>query len=314
MHDPIDADGEPACCRRPAGDPRGGFRRRTNNAGGLEGGITTGEPLVVRVAMKPISTLMSPLPTVDLATGRPANAQSERSDVTAVPAMGVIAEALVALVLADAMLEKFGGDSLARDAAQLRRLPRVARARGGRRSGKRSRAEMQRHVLLVGLPGVGKSTVGKLVAEALPAPLLDIDSILVRQMGMPVAQIFGMVGEPRFRAMERDAVATAQAREPAVIVPGGRLGGPDRPDGRGQGRDASSSISSARVATAARRSEQGEVRPLLAGADPVERMRTLLAAREPFYKLADYEVAADVKAAPAVADEVIRLARAHGGW
>jgi chorismate synthase len=63
--------------------------------------------------MKPISTLMSPLPTVDLTSGAAANAQSERSDVTAVPAMGVIAEALVCLVLADAMLEKFGGDSLA---------------------------------------------------------------------------------------------------------------------------------------------------------------------------------------------------------
>ena len=74
--------------------------------------MTTGEPLVVRVAMKPISTLMSPLKTVNLATGGEANAQSERSDVTAVPAMGVIAEALVALVLADAMLEKFGGDAL----------------------------------------------------------------------------------------------------------------------------------------------------------------------------------------------------------
>jgi chorismate synthase len=94
-------------------DPRGGFRRPTNNAGGLEGGVTTGEPVVVKVAMKPISTLMSPLPTVDLASGQPAKAVSERSDVTAVPAMGVIAEALVALVLADAMLEKFGGDSLA---------------------------------------------------------------------------------------------------------------------------------------------------------------------------------------------------------
>ena len=94
------------------GDTRGGFRRRTNNAGGLEGGITTGEPVVVRVAMKPISTLMSPLPTVDLASGEAANAQSERSDVTAVPALGVIAEAMVAVALADAMLEKFGGDSL----------------------------------------------------------------------------------------------------------------------------------------------------------------------------------------------------------
>jgi chorismate synthase len=93
-------------------DPRGGFRRTSNNAGGLEGGITTGEPVVVKVAMKPISTLMSPLPTVDLASGQPAKAVSERSDITAVPALGVIAEAMMALALADAMLEKFGGDSL----------------------------------------------------------------------------------------------------------------------------------------------------------------------------------------------------------
>ncbi|MEO8199462.1 MAG: chorismate synthase [Gemmatimonadota bacterium] len=105
VHDPIIADENGA-------GTSGGFRRRTNNAGGLEGGMTTGEPLVVRVAMKPISTLMTPLPTVDLASGQTARAQSERSDVTAVPAMGVIAEALVALVVADAMLEKFAGDSL----------------------------------------------------------------------------------------------------------------------------------------------------------------------------------------------------------
>src|SRR5207244_11237586 len=95
------------------GDGLGRVARRADDAGGLEGGSTTGEPLVIRVAMKPISTLMSPLPTVDLTSGQPASAQSERSDVTAVPAMGVIAEALVAIVLADAMLEKFGGDSLA---------------------------------------------------------------------------------------------------------------------------------------------------------------------------------------------------------
>jgi chorismate synthase len=69
--------------------------------------------LVARIAMKPIATLMQPLRTVDLRTGEPANAQSERSDVTAVPAAGVIGEAVMALVLADALLEKFGGDSLA---------------------------------------------------------------------------------------------------------------------------------------------------------------------------------------------------------
>jgi chorismate synthase len=112
VHDPIDPSLRSGQDPPHAGDARGGFRRRTNHAGGLEGGMTTGEPLVVRVAMKPIATLMSPLPTVELKSGQPAAAQSERSDVTAVPAMGVIAEALVALVLADAMLEKFGGDSL----------------------------------------------------------------------------------------------------------------------------------------------------------------------------------------------------------
>lgn len=98
--------------RAPGRTRTGHVRRRTNRAGGLEGGMTTGEPLVVRVAMKPISTLMRPLATIDTATHAPAAAVAERSDVTAVPAMGVIAEAMVAFVMAQAFLEKFGGDSL----------------------------------------------------------------------------------------------------------------------------------------------------------------------------------------------------------
>lgn len=92
--------------------PRGGFERLSNRAGGLEGGMTTGEPVTIRVAMKPIATLRRPLNSVNLDTGEPAKAQSERSDVTAVPAMGVIAEGMAALVFANAMTEKFGGDSL----------------------------------------------------------------------------------------------------------------------------------------------------------------------------------------------------------
>jgi chorismate synthase len=74
--------------------------------------MTNGEPLIIRVAMKPISTLMRPLATIEMKTGEPAQAVAERSDVTAVPAMGVIAEAMLAFVLAQAAIEKFGGDSL----------------------------------------------------------------------------------------------------------------------------------------------------------------------------------------------------------
>lgn len=105
VHDAIHLDGNE---RR-----AGGFGRAGNRAGGLEGGITTGTPLVVRGAMKPISTLLKKrLPSVDLRDGSSRVATVERSDVCAVPAAAVVAEAMVALVAADAILEKFGGDSL----------------------------------------------------------------------------------------------------------------------------------------------------------------------------------------------------------
>ncbi len=88
------------------------FHRGSNRAGGLEGGITNGENLVVRGLLKPISTLRRPLESVDLTSRQPALAAYERSDVAVVPAAGVVGEAMVAIVLAQAFLEKFGGDSL----------------------------------------------------------------------------------------------------------------------------------------------------------------------------------------------------------
>jgi chorismate synthase len=89
-----------------------GVERRTNRSGGLEGGVTNGEELIVRAAMKPIATLMRPLPTVDVATGEPADAARERSDTTAVPAASIVLLAMTSLVLADALLEKFGADTV----------------------------------------------------------------------------------------------------------------------------------------------------------------------------------------------------------
>src|ERR1700681_2619397 len=104
VHDEIDADERNV--------QAGGVRRRSNRAGGMEGGVSNGEEIVVRAAMKPISTLMRPLGTIEMKTREPAQAVAERSDVTAVPAMGVIAEGMTAFIVAQALLEKFGGDSL----------------------------------------------------------------------------------------------------------------------------------------------------------------------------------------------------------
>src|SRR5207244_3437747 len=119
VHDPMDRGG-------------GGVLRETNHAGGLEGGVTNGEPLVARAAMKPIATVPAALRSVDLATGAPDAAHVERSDTCAVPAAAVVGEAVVALAVADALLAKLGGDSLEELSAALRIAWRRAAARAPR--------------------------------------------------------------------------------------------------------------------------------------------------------------------------------------
>ncbi len=103
-----------------AAEGRRAWRRPTNHAGGIEGGITNGEDIVVRAAVKPIATLGSPLPSIDLGSGEATEAHSERSDICVVPATGVIAEAMLSIVLADACLDKFGGDNLKETLAHYR--------------------------------------------------------------------------------------------------------------------------------------------------------------------------------------------------
>jgi chorismate synthase len=130
VHDEIVAE------ESPAGDRR--IARPTNRAGGLEGGVTTGEDLRVTGYMKPISTLMKPLRSVDLTTLEEAPAAIERSDVCAVPAAAVVGEAMVALVLAAAVLERFGGDSMRQLRAHVDEAAAAAAARVTRATGVRS--------------------------------------------------------------------------------------------------------------------------------------------------------------------------------
>ncbi len=133
VHDVVEGIGEDDS-RSPAGDRDGSAMRRwlhrTNRAGGLTGGVSTGEPIVVRGAVKPISTLARPLPSADLRTGEAVDvAHYERSDITVVPAAGVIGEAMVLLTLTEFLLEKFGGDSLGELRDNLTRyLDRTVRA------------------------------------------------------------------------------------------------------------------------------------------------------------------------------------------
>ena len=107
---------------------RGGWARATNRAGGIEGGISNGEPIVVRAAQKPVSTLRNPLPSLDMTSGLPGRAHIERSDVTVLARAGIVGEAMVALVLADELLYSFGGDTIGDlRAAVVRRRRRTAR-------------------------------------------------------------------------------------------------------------------------------------------------------------------------------------------
>ena len=223
-------------------DGPGRVRRASGRAGGTEGGMSTGELLRVRAAMKPIATVPRALRTVDVATGEEARANNQRSDVCAVPAAGVITEAMVALVVADAVLEKFGGDSVDRDPPQRRGIPGgaghpmstapssigvsesndqvvgLAHSDQLAASGVPARRPV---VVLVGVPGAGKSTVGEALAQRLGVGFRDTDADVEATTGRAIADIFVESGEPEFRRLEASAVATALAEHDGVLALGG---------------------------------------------------------------------------------------------
>ena len=173
---------------------------------------------------------------------------------------------------------------------------------------------MKKHIVLVGLAGSGKTTIGRLVAEQLHAGFVDIDLILARREGKPITLIFAEKGEAAFRDMERKEMDAALATEPAVIAPGGGWAAQPGAIESAQPR-ALLVYLRLRAETAAQRAaaEQG-TRPLLMGEDPMARTRQMLKDREPFYLKADTQLDTDGKTAEVVAREVVRLAQSSAGW
>ena len=172
---------------------------------------------------------------------------------------------------------------------------------------------MKRHIVLIGLPGAGKSTVGRLVAERLHAGFVDIDTILIRKEGKPISMIFAEKGEPVFREMERKEVETALANEPAVIAPGG--GWAAQPGALDDAKPRGYLVYlKARAEVAVGRAEPSGTRPVLMGDDPLARMRDLFTTRDPLYAKADATVLTEAKSAENVAAEIVKLAQTGAGW
>jgi len=177
---------------------------------------------------------------------------------------------------------------------------------------------VKRHIILVGLPGSGKSTVGKEAADQLQATFLDIDAVISRKEGRPISILIAEKGEAAFRALEKHEVEAALEAPPAIIAPGGgwaaQPGALESVAGRAIILYLKTKPDKAVDRAAQDRGPGNRATLIGIGDDPATRMRELLKEREPFYLKADAQVETDRKTAAQVVVEVLKLARSMAGW
>lgn len=172
---------------------------------------------------------------------------------------------------------------------------------------------MKQHLIFVGLPGSGKSTVGRSVAEQIGATFADLDKVVERQQGMPIERIFAELGEVAFRRMESEAMGTLLEGDPCVLSPGG--GWAAQPGEMTRAKEHGLVVYlKTMVTTAVERTKMHDYRPLLMSDDPYERMRELLREREPFYAMADSVIDNASRPLEDVIEEAVALARRSADW
>ena len=273
-------------------DENGALRRRTARAGGIEGGMSTGEPLRVRAAMKPISTVPRALDTVDTATGEPAVAIGQRSDVCrAVPAAGIVAEAMVGALLADAVLEKFGGDSVdGRRVATSRAISTTSRSVDGASAGLRRTTRL----------GEVDSRLASSAKDARRGAHTDDDIEAGRARASATSS---SIRAKLLRALEAAGADAALAEHDGVLAVGG---------GAILDEHTRASLNTVQVVfldvgitDAAKRIGFNRDRPLLLG-NPRAQWIRLMEARRPLYEqIATHTVTTDGKSADEVAADVV---------
>ncbi len=291
VHDPIHYDEAKKNTRTR------GFYRDRNNAGGIEGGMTNGMPVVVRAAMKPLSTLLNPIQSVNYDSKEPAVAAIERSDVCAVSACEVIVEAVVAYTIADALIRRLGGDSLQA------MKPRFEQMTGETLGG--CLPSPPKNIFLVGYMGTGKSRIGSDLARLLNWGFIETDDEIEAAAEKKISDIFASDGEPRFRELESGQIQEAAGRTHRVIATGGGAVLSDenvslmKENGKMICLNASVEEILGRVGEAADR-------PLLANQATPERIEKMLSERASRYQLADIQIDTNGKSVEQIIGEILQ--------